>query len=352
MTTDNGELSEKTRETLDSHNIKTLSEIEQEEYRKIAPLETGIWKWDDIQKAIDRIVDDNGPEASRHVFVPVNDSYDSALSRSLFVGIKRVSPGESRRAHRHGGNSLRFAVRGSLEMESYIGEEEFPMEENDLLTIPQWAWHGHENSSDTEVTWLTVHDTPLIMDALAIGTVFERCDTDEQPNDKPRGYHDSQFGEARTPDGNGEVPGPFDGIRTFTPPYRFRWANMTESLSKAEMANDSAHDPYDGITLAYTNPARGTGPLFPTYSVYAQRLTDGQATRTHRHNATEVYHVIDGSGQTVVGGEKLHWSERDIFVVPPNESHYHNPDGTATLINITDEALLESLNLYHEVDEE
>lgn len=352
MTIDNVELSENTRETLASHNLRTLSEIEQEEYTKIDPLEADIWKWDDIQDAIDQISDNNDSGSACPVFVPVNDSYDSALSRSLFVGIKTVASEESRRAHRHGGNSLRFTVRGSPEMKSYVGGEEFSMEDNDLLTIPQWAWHGHENSSDTEVTWLTVHDTPLVIDALAVGTVFERRNTDEQSHDKPRGYHDSQFGEARTPDGNGEVPGPFDGIRTFTPPYRFTWANMTESLSQAEIANDSAHDPYDGIKLAYTNPARGSGPLFPTYSVYAQRFSDGRATGTHRHNATEVYHVIDGSGQTVVGGEKIHWSERDIFVVPPNESHYHNPDETATLINITDEALLESINLYHEVDEE
>lgn len=351
------ELSRETRDTLERHNLSPLWEVEENELgRTRTDLEPGVWKWEDMEQAIrmieaDVAIEDLPPGFRRRVTVPVNMSYGAAISFTIYVGVQTVSPGEEAVAHRHGANALRFAIDGNEEMKTAVGGEEFPMLEHDLVTTPQWEWHGHVNDSNEEVAWLDVLDLPLVLDALNVGTVFEEHQEGRQTVDKPRGYHAAKYGEVRSrSDSNGEIPGPFSGLRTPTPPYRFRWHNIAEALEYAEASEDGS-DPYDGIAVEYANPARGAGPLFPTFDVRAQRLRGGEATEAHRHNATEVYFVIAGSGETVVSDGVLEWSDRDIFVVPPNASHHHNPDGDATFLVLSDRALLEAINFYHETAE-
>lgn len=352
MTISDVELSDETRETLDKCNLRPLWEIERDELSKIDELEADIWKWQEITSAIEHIANDIPAGLNRCVTVPVNTTYDSALSRTIFLGIRTISPGESPPAHRHGGDALRFMIDSNTEMKSTVAGEQFVMNDNDLITIPQWEWHGHENRSETEVICFDVHDTPLTIDALTVGNPFEQVDGDQEPTAKPNGYFQSRYGEVRPPHRTESIPGPFDGIRKPTPPHRFGWDEISDALDFAEGHDVGANDPYDGVVLEYTNPAKATAPLFTTYRVFAQRILDGTATDSHRHNSTEIYHVIEGSGVSVSNGEEIHWDKRDIFVIPPNKTHYHNPDNTATLLRITDQAFLEAFNFYHEVDEQ
>jgi gentisate 1,2-dioxygenase len=353
------ELSTATRQTLERHNLRPLWEVEEDALgHEREQLAADIWKWDDVETAIKELeadvdIADLPPGFRRRVAVPINVSYDGAISFTIYVGIQTVSPGEEAVTHRHGANALRFTIDGHEEMKTAVGGEEFPMLEHDLITTPQWEWHGHVNESDEEVAWLDVLDLPLVFDSLNLGPEFEEHGEGRQSFDKPMGYHASQYGGTRAkhdPGSNADVPGPYDGIRTPTPPYRFEWSEVAQSLDYAG-DNEHAQDPYDGIAVEYVNPARGTGPLFPTFDVRAQRLPDGEATRAHSHNATEIYFVIEGAGQTSVGERTLDWGERDIFLVPPNEPHFHNPDDDATLLALSNRALLESINFYHEADE-
>lgn len=350
MATNEIELSTETQEILDRHNLRTIRQIEKTEItRDRDGLKTDIWRWKDIQTAIKRIVDDMPPECNRPVIVPVNSSYEASLSHTIYVGVRTILPSETNPAHRHGGNAMRFTIDGDVEMKTNVGGEEFPMQANDLITIPQWRWHGHINEADNEVTWLEIHDTPLLIDALNKENPFEDNNGEQQTIDKPVGYYNSLYGETRTTTENGGIPGPFDGYRKPTPPYRFDWTDMSRALNYAEK-NQDTHSPYDGVTLEYTNPARGAGPLFPTFGVNVQRLLNGEATRAHSHNAIEVNYVIEGKGQSVVGDSEMDWSGRDIFIIPPNQTHQHNPDADATLLNLSNRPLLEAINFYQEVD--
>lgn len=40
----------------------------------------------------------------------------------------------------------------------------------------------------------------------------------------------------------------------------------------------------------------------------------------------------------------------DIFVVPPNDPHHHEPDDEANLLGMTDRPVFESFNLYAEAE--
>ena len=347
------ELSSDTRSILEQHGLRPLWEVEDDFGNVIDDPEPGIWRWEEIQDAIDGIeadvpIAELPPGFQRRVAVPINRSLGNAISNTIYVGVQTVSPGETAPAHRHSANALRFAIDGNEDMKTVVAGEEFPMENNDLITTPQWEWHDHVNDSDETAAWLDVLDLPLFLDSLNKQQVFENHELERQPVTKTQGYWDSQYGRGRPADekADGEIPGPFEGIREATPPYRFGWAEMEEALR--QRADNDDPDPNDGYSLAYVNPATGKEPLFPTMSFRAQLLQE--ETNPHFHNATEVYFVIEGEGATHVDDEALEWGQWDIFVVPPDATHHHEPDDEAVLLGMTDRPVLEAFNFYAEAE--
>ena len=348
------ELSSDTRSILDEHGLRPLWEVEEDFGHVFDDLQPDIWKWADMKAAIDHIeedvpIADLPPGFQRRVTVPINTGMNNAISNTIYVGVQTVSPGETAPSHRHGANALRFTIDGHEDMKTVVAGEEFPMLDNDLVTTPQWEWHDRVNDSDKTVAWLDVLDLPLILDSLNSSNVFENHVLERQPVTKTEGYWDSQYGRTRPANEtrDGSIPGPFEGVREPTPPYRFRWEDTLETLRQRE-ENDQL-DPHDGYSLAYVNPATGHPPLFPTMSFRAQLLNDGP-TDPHFHNATEVFFVIEGSGATHVDGEALEWGKWDIFVVPPGAPHHHDPDDEAILLAITDRPVFEAFNFYAEAE--
>jgi gentisate 1,2-dioxygenase len=347
------ELSSDTREILETNGLRPLWEVEKDFGNVYDDLEADIWKWEDIQAAIDGIerdvpIAELPPGFQRRVTVPINTALGNAVSNTIYVGVQTVSPGETAPAHRHGANALRFTIDGHEEMKTVVAGEEFPMRDNDLVTTPQWEWHDHVNDSDETAAWLDVLDLPLVLDSLNARNVFENHELERQPVTKTQGYWDSQYGRARAADDakTDSIPGPFEGIREATPPYRFGWADTMETLS--QRADNDDPDPHDGYSLSYVNPATGKPPLFPTMSFRAQLLQE--TTDPHFHNATEVYFVIEGEGTTHVDDEALGWSQWDVFVVPPDATHHHEPDDEAVLLGMTDRPVFEAFNFYAEAE--
>ena len=345
------ELSQSTRSTLDEHDLRPLWEVEDKMGTARDGPNADIWKWDDLKAAIDGIeadvpINDLPPGFQRRVAVPINTP--TAISDTIYVGVQTVSPGENAPAHRHSANALRFTIDGSEDMKTVVAGEEFPMENNDLVTTPQWEWHDHVNDSDETAAWLDVLDLPFVLDSLNSRQTFENHELDRQPVTKNPGYWDSQYGRGRPAGEKGNnIPGPFEGTREATPPYRFGWEEMLETLN--QRAENDEPDPHDGYSLSYVNPATGKAPVVPTMGFRAQLLNEG-ATDPHFHNATEVYFVIEGEGATHVDDEALEWSQWDIFVVPPNVRHHHEPTGDAILLGITDRPVFEAFNLYAEAE--
>ena len=347
------ELSPETRRVLERSGLRPLWEIEEDFGTVFEDMAPGVWKWSDVKEAIDHIEEDVPiaelpPGFRRRVTVPVNASYGNAISNTIYVGVQTVSPGETAPSHRHGANALRFTIDGHEDMKTVVAGEEFPMLDNDLVTTPQWEWHDHVNGSDKTVAWLDVLDLPLIFDSLNAENVFENHELERQPVTKTEGYWDSQYGRLRPTEEewDGDIPGPFDGIRPPTPPYRFRWKDCLATLRQKEDNDDP--DPFDGYSMSYVNPNSGRRPLFPTMDFRAQAMNDGP-TDAHKHNATEVFFVIDGAGTTHVEDEALAWTDNDIFVVPPGMGHHHEPEGEAILLAITDRPVFEAFNFYTEV---
>lgn len=61
-----------------------------------------------------------------------------------------------------------------------------------------------------------------------------------------------------------------------------------------------------------------------------------------------MYHVIEGSGSSDIGGTTLKWKQGDTFCIPAWQSYQHSADGggVAYLYRFDDKPMLKSLGFY------
>ncbi len=81
-----------------------------------------------------------------------------------------------------------------------------------------------------------------------------------------------------------------------------------------------------------------------------QLLRPGQRTEAHRHLCCTNYHVIEGEGHSVVGGQRLNWEDKDTFVVLTWAWHEHVNTGNrnAVLFSFSDAYHMKAIDLYRE----
>jgi gentisate 1,2-dioxygenase len=282
-------------------------------------------------------------EAERRVLMLVNPGLTDppATVNTLFAGIQTIMPGEVARTHRHSANAFRFIIEGDGAVTTVNGER-LRMHPGDLLLTPGWHWHDHAHDGDTPMMWLDGLDYPLV-NSLHAG-FFEIYDEPAPPPRTPDDLSSRQFRHGRlnptwlTPDADRPKVSPVGN---------YPWAETERAL--AAIADDAEGSAAEGILLEYTNPWTG-GPVLPTIGCRIARLRAGFTGMPRRHTASTIYHVVSGSGSTVVGDTRLDWSERDIFCVPgwARYSHQVPPGGDVTLFSYTDEPVLRSLGLYRE----
>jgi gentisate 1,2-dioxygenase len=210
----------------------------------------------------------------------------------------------------------------------------------DLVLTPNWTWHDHANDTDAPMIWLDGLDTPLVRMLEA-------------------GFYE-QYGEEAQPVGEGSDPSlakyGVGGLRpawepmpsaSYSPLWHYPLSQARVALER--LAAEGVGSPFDGVILEYTNPVTG-GPTMPTIGCYIQMLQPGEHTQAHRQVCCKNYHVIEGSGYSVVGGRQLDWEDKDVFTVPTWTFHEHvnTGDRPALLFSFTDAPVMKALDLYRE----
>jgi gentisate 1,2-dioxygenase len=172
--------------------------------------------------------------------------------------------------------------------------------------------HGHGDDGAGPVIWMDVLDSPVVryLEILSM----------EHPEAMP-------------------VPA---GLN-----IHYRWDEMEAELARRTV---DPGDPYDDLIVEYRDPKTDASVL-PSISCYAQVLRPAVTTETHRQTSTAIYHVVSGTGSTVIDEVTYDWSPGDVFVVPPLASHAHANSSSsepAVLFSAQDKALLSALGLYRE----
>jgi gentisate 1,2-dioxygenase len=304
-----------------------------------------VWRWRDVRPHLLRAGElVTAEEAERRVLMFINPGHPQKIgsTATLYAAMQLILPGETAPAHRHTPTALRFIVEGKGGYTCVEGVR-IDMERGDLVLTPSGAWHDHGNDGDEPVMWMDGLDIPVMV---ALNCMFfEHVGGKQQQRETSR-VRERLQGRALFPgraEGRGEVrPAGWHS----SPVWSYRWREVSEALEL--MAKHREADPYDGFVVSYVNPATG-GEVLPSIGCRAQLLPAGLRTRAQRSTASAVYHVVEGSGESVVAGVRIAWQRGDTFAVPIWCWSEHAATTDAKLFSFNDVPLVTALgHLRHE----
>lgn len=294
----------------------------------ITAVEPCLWKWADVHESLLRAGDVISLENSeRRVVRLVNPGLDQKhafATHTIQISFQYVKPGENARAHRHTPAALRFVIQGNGAYTTVNGQQ-CVMEPGDLILTPKLTWHDHSNDAAEPIIWLDGLDFPLVT---ALHQVMqERYSERRQPIEKSSEDCDLARADA----------------------FHYKWRD-TEPALLALANSPAARNRFDGFVLEYRNPLTN-GPTMTTIQCALQLLPAKDATETHRHTSTVIYHVFRGQGATQIGEKLYEWEQGDSFVVPLWYAHRHlnrSSSNDAILFSMSDAPVLKALDLYRE----
>ncbi|MEM7570302.1 MAG: cupin domain-containing protein, partial [Pseudomonadota bacterium] len=100
--------------------------------------------------------------------------------------------------------------------------------------------------------------------------------------------------------------------------------------------DEVAKDPLrraDRRFIALVNEDTGeAGGALPSVFIGIQTFAPGEHIVPHRHNSYAVYHILQGTGYSILDGKKFRWKKGDTLVCPAMASHEHINDGEEQVI--------------------
>ena len=101
-----------------------------------------------------------------------------------------------------------------------------------------------------------------------------------------------------------------------------------------------------GVRVAYY-AGSDEGAAMRTNDAGAHELDPGATTTPHRHSWDALLFVVEGSGWSEIGGQRVEWKPWDALHLPAWTWHRHGNEGekTARLVSFSSEPLLTSLNM-------
>lgn len=310
-------------------------------------VEPYLWKWETIRNHVLRAGEllKPGKDSERRVVYLQNPSLlKKGLigygTYTLYAGIQLLQPGEQAPPHIHSQGAIRLIIEGKGAYTSVNGEK-INMEPGDLVLTPPYTWHEHGHEGSEPVFWMDGLDVGLVKSFA--GSFFKPYDGDSYPLTKPANYSSYQF----------SAPGLMPVNENTQPGYpspllNYRWVDTERALGTMAQGSPDVVtlNPHDGYAVKYVNPTTG-GPADARIGSMMQMIPAGIHLQTHRHVHSAIYHVVRGTGYTVIGGKKFEWSQGDFFILPPWTWHEHANTGKteAFLFSIDDTHVLQLLGL-------
>jgi gentisate 1,2-dioxygenase len=308
-----------------------------------------VWRFEDFKPHILRAGEIVPHElADRRGIILRNPGYDMSrpyTTNTLFVAYSVYMPGEIFGAHIHAPAASRLVLQCDGKGYTTVAGEKCYLERGDLVITPSGTWHDHGNEGDAPMIWVDMLDIPIpiLFNAGKFGWQYRENGVPVESQSELRSQQYSKrhygFGGLRPRFAQTSI-----GNDTSSPQLHWKYADVRAALIAVR---NEAGDPYDGIILDYVDVTNG-GPIQKTQNFSMQMLRPGEHTLAHRHTNSAVYVCIEGSGHTIINGEKHSWTENDVFCVPSVHWHEHVNDSKsedAVLYSVTDEPALEKLGL-------
>ncbi len=312
-----------------------------------------IWKYGtDLEPLLHRaaeLVSLDSSERRSLILVNPGLSPRRASVSTMYTAYRLNDPHEVMPPHRHTPNAIRFGLTGQMNFTGVEGEN-VTFGPGDMVLTPHDTWHNHGNKGDQPAINLSVLDLPLCETLNA--AYFEHDYREEEEGQLVRKTVQS---ERFPPDysqrvyGNGGLMPRFvsheRGTGNASPMYVYRWDEMRGVL---EQFKDWDGDPHEALMVEYVDPTTGR-PVFKTMTFFAQMLRPGERTLPLKQTASLLCAPIEGSGYSIVGGQRLDWEKFDTLAIPGGHWCEHvNASATepAILFVGSDEPTLKALSLY------
>jgi gentisate 1,2-dioxygenase len=296
-----------------------------------------LWRWRDVRPRVleaARLVPME--QAERRVLVLRNPGLGGAyaITSSLFAGFQVILPGEAAPSHHHTPAALRLIVEGHGAYTTVEGVK-CAMDPGDLIITPPMRWHDHGHEGTEPVIWLDGLDIPLVRHFDAAWASKMR------PAQPPTTLTDPSHDELTAA---GLVPRQSRYPNTGFAQVRWPWATVRPALERLAATMPAGQ----AVTLRYVDPTSGGAPM-PTMGAEAHWLRPAMPTPSVRRTSSEVFHVLEGRGQSRIGDALLSWEKGDTFVAPPWHWVFHDArERPAALFSFTDEPALRALGLFQE----
>ncbi|KAL5358441.1 RmlC-like cupin domain-containing protein [Aspergillus floccosus] len=247
-------------------------------------------------------------QAERRVLMLINPARDAPYTTdTLYAGLQLVMPNETAPAHRHTAFAMRFIIEGNGGFTAVHGKR-IQMQQGDVILTPTWNYHDHGKDGSGPMIWLDGLDLPNFR---------------HFPVHFVEHFKDPRY--------------PAEDIDTSTSPIVFPWRVMKQKLDSV---------PGNWATQRYL---RADGrEVSRVLGGCAERLDGGSSSPSRRETTSAVYHVITGSGCSIVGEQTLTWEKGDTFCVPSWYKYEHHADAgeTVYLYRFDDKPMIEALGFY------
>ena len=271
--------------------------------------EPDTWNWETGRALLEAAATSINPRvAERRNIRMANSAAEKRTSlNSIHCSYQMVAPGEFARAHRHTINAGRFILESKGAFTTLEGKKVF-MEPNDIILTPNWLWHGLGNENlEAPAFWIDFLDDPLVA---ALKTIFfEVRDEDykEMPIKEESHHH-------------------------------IRWRDLDLQLE------DLVPDPNG----RYGKRLQLQTPSIPTMRLYIERFDKHMTVNPVKSTANHLFICAEGSGTTKVEDKTFNWQRGDVIAVPSWKLFNHRASINATLLEITDQPVIEALGWYRE----
>ena len=119
------------------------------------------YSWVDTHAALLALPDENASPFDDMMLEYVNPLNGGPIMPTLACHLQRLRPGCKTASHRHTSSTVYVAAAGAGT--SIIGDRRFDWQSGDVVSLPSWTWHAHENRSDSEDAILfSVTDAPTL----------------------------------------------------------------------------------------------------------------------------------------------------------------------------------------------
>jgi gentisate 1,2-dioxygenase len=119
-------------------------------------------------------------------------------------------------------------------------------------------------------------------------------------------------------------------------PAIWRYDRILDAFASAEPGEmgDRNAEKFDIAILDHADLEGGL-KTSPEMVVGMSRIEPGGYREPHRHNAPAINFIIQGSGYSVIDGERIEWEQHDTLLVPTWDYHEHYNDGDEDVLMFT-----------------